>query len=134
MLRRLIIAVVSAAFVAATIVSVAAADPGNAKNATQIHAVCGAQTINVVVNGNGEFTPAHVVGSTAVFIPTKFDITFTFTPTGGSAMSDHDTSSKKSPLKNTTTCTIPMQTLFAGPEGTATIVGTVTGFFTPRSH
>jgi hypothetical protein len=134
MLRRLLIPVAAAASVAAAVVPIAAADPGNAKNAAQIHAVCGAQTINVVVNGNGEFTPAHVVGSTAVFIPTKFDITFTFTPTGGSAMSDHDTSAKKGPLKNMTTCTIPMQTLFSGPEGTATIVGTVTGFFTPRSH
>ena len=26
----------------------------------------------------------------------------------------------------------PLQTLFSGPEGTATIQGTVTGFFTPR--
>jgi hypothetical protein len=85
MFRRLIIVVVSAALVAAAVVPIAAADPGNAKNAAQVHAVCGAQTINVVVNGNGEFTPAHVVGSTAVFIPTKFDLTFTFTPTGGSA-------------------------------------------------
>jgi hypothetical protein len=86
----------------------------------------------VVVNGNGEFTPAHVIGSTSVFIPTAFDTTFTFTPTGGTPMSETDTSSKKAPITPTTTCTIPLQTLFSGPEGTATIEGTVTGFFTPR--
>jgi hypothetical protein len=27
---------------------------------------------------------------------------------------------------------IPLQTLLSGPEGTSTIQGTVTGFFTPR--
>jgi hypothetical protein len=30
------------------------------------------------------------------------------------------------------TCSIPLQTLFSGPQGTGTIQGTVTGFFTPR--
>ena len=134
MLRRLLILGASVALVAAAVVPVATADPANAKNATQIQAVCGGQTVNVVVNGNGEFTPAHVVGSTAVFVPTAFDLTFTFTPTSGSPMSDVDTSSKQGPAKNTTTCTIPMQTLFSGPEGTGTIQGTVTGFFTPRSQ
>jgi hypothetical protein len=84
------------------------------------------------VNGNGEFTPAHVVGSTSVFIPTAFDVTFTFTPTGGSPMSETDTSAKAAPIQNTVTCAIPLQTLFSGPEGTGTIEGTVTGVFTPR--
>ena len=28
------------------------------------------------MNGNGAFTPAHVIGSTAVFIPTAFNLTF----------------------------------------------------------
>ena len=88
--------------------------------------------MTVVVNGNGEFTPAHVVGSTSVFIPTAFDTTFTFTPTGGAPMSETDTSAKACPSKNAVTCTIPLQTLFSGPEGIATIQGTVTGFFTPR--
>ena len=32
---------------------------------------------------NGEFTPAHVIGSTSVFVPTVFDLTFSFTPPGG---------------------------------------------------
>jgi hypothetical protein len=132
MLRRFALIAVFAACAAALIVPAATADPGHAKNATQINAFCGGQQVTVVVNGNGEFTPAHVVGSTSVFIPTAFNITFTFTPTGGSPMSETDTSSKKSPVKNTTTCTIPLQTLFSGPEGTGTIEGTVTGFFTPR--
>jgi hypothetical protein len=117
---------------AGIIVPAASADPIQAKNATQINATCGGQPLTVVVNGNGEFMAAHVVGSTSVFIPTAFNLTFTFTPTGGVPMSDTDTSAKAGPSKNTVTCGIPLQTLFSGPEGTATIHGSVTGFFTPR--
>jgi hypothetical protein len=132
MKRRVLLAAAGLALAAAVMVPLAAADPTNAKNSTQIRAVCNGQLVMVVVNGNGEFTPAHVIGSTSVFIPTAFDTTFTFTPTGGTPMSETDTSSKKAPITPTTTCTIPLQTLFSGPEGTATIEGTVTGFFTPR--
>jgi hypothetical protein len=131
MKRRFLLAIACLVF-AGVIVPVATADPTNAKNATQISATCSGQPITVVVNGNGEFTPAHVIGSTSMFIPTAFNTTFTFTPTGGQPMSETDTSAKAAPIKNTVTCTIPLQTLFSGPEGTATIQGTVTGFFTPR--
>jgi len=132
MKRRLLTAVACLAFATAVMVPVATADPSHAKNSAQISAICSGHSIMVVVNGNGEFTPAHVVGGTSMFIPTAFNTTFTFTPTGGSPMSETDTSSKAAPIRNTTTCTIPLQTLFSGPEGTATIQGTVTGFFTPR--
>jgi hypothetical protein len=120
------------ALMTAVMVPVAAADPTNAKGAVQISAMCSGQPVMVVVNGGGEFAPAHVIGSTSVFIPTAFNLTFTFTPTGGSPMSEVDTASKAAPISGTTTCTIPLQTLFSGPEGTVTIQGTVTGFFTPR--
>ena len=132
MKRRLLTAAACLVFATAVIVPAAAADPSHAKNATQIRAVCTGHPVMVVVNGNGEFTPAHVVGSTSVFIPTAFNLTFTFTPTGGSPMPETDTSSKAAPITPTITCTIPLQTLFSGPEGMATIQGTVTGFFTPR--
>jgi hypothetical protein len=132
MKRRLLAVLACFAFAAAAAAPMAAADPTNAKNSAQITAVCGGSPVTVVVNGNGEFTPAHDVDSTSVFIPTAFHITFTFTPTGGSPMSDLDTSAKAAPIKGTITCTIPLQTLFSGPEGMATIEGTVTGFFTPR--
>ena len=131
MKRRFLVVIACLALVGA-IVPAATADPIHAKNATQISAVCGTQPVTVIVNGNGEFTPAHVIGSTSVFIPTAFNLTFTFTPTGGAPMSETDTAAKAAPIANTVTCTIPLQTLFFGPEGTATIHGTVTGFFTPR--
>ena len=120
------------ACLATLLTPVAGADPSNAKNSTLLHAVCSGKTVNVVVNGNGEFTPAHDLASTAVFIPTAFNVTFTFTPTGGSPEVEQDTSSKAGPIKNTITCTIPLQTVFSGPPGTATIQGSVTGFWTPR--
>jgi len=131
MKRRLLVLVVGGALAAVAIAPTAGADPTNAKNATQLQAVCGTETFNVVVNGNGEFTPAHIVGSTSVFVPTSFNITFTFTPTGGSTMTETDTSAKAAPLQNTITCTIPLQS-FPSPVGTFTIEGTVTGFLTPR--
>lgn len=132
MKRRLFVLVAGCALAAALIAPTAGADPTNAKNSQQLQAVCGAETFNVVVNGNGEFTPAHLIGSTSVFIPTAFEITFTFTPTGGSTMTETDTSAKAAPLQDITiNCTIPFQS-FTSPFGTFTIEGTVTGFLTPR--
>ena len=118
---------------AVVLVPAALADPVNAKNASQITAMCNGQPVTVVVNGNGTFSPAHVIANTSVFIPTAFDLTFTFTPSDGSgAIVDTNTAAKTAPIRNTITCMIPPQTLFSGPDGTATLKGTVTGFFTPR--
>jgi hypothetical protein len=131
--RRLLIVAACVVFVAAIIAPGAGADPTNAKNATRLFAMCGGQRVDVVVIGNGEFTPAHDLAGTSVFIPTAFDATFTFTPSGGGEpVPEPDTSAKSAPLANTVTCDIPLQTIFSGPEGTGTIQGSVTGFFTPR--
>ena len=132
MLRRLVVTIAAMALVAVAAVSAASGDPGNAKGALRINATCGARAVTVIVNGNGVFAPAHVVGSTSMFIPTAFNLTFTFTPTTGSPTVEHETSAKAAAIKNTVTCTIPSQTLFSGPEGTGVLQGTVTGFFTPR--
>ena len=131
MLRRLVV-IAAVTLVATAAVSAASADPGNAKSAIRVNATCGAKAVTAIVNGNGVFAPAHVVGSTSMFIPTAFNLTFTFTPTTGSATVEHETSAKAAPIKNTVTCTIPLQTLFTSPQGTGTLQGTVTGFFTPR--
>jgi hypothetical protein len=74
----------------------ASADPTGSKNAFTAWATCNnGMSVPIVVNsanGQGagaqdkttaEWAPAHVVGSTAVFHPTVFDLTFTFTPAGG---------------------------------------------------
>jgi hypothetical protein len=132
MKRRLLVLVVTGALAAVAIAPSAGADPTNARNAQQLQAICDTQHVTVVVNGNGEFTPAHLTGdSTSVFIPTSFDVTFTFTPTGGSTETETDTSAKTAPIKDTITCEIPFQS-FTSPFGTFTIAGFVTGFLTPR--
>ncbi|MEJ7584942.1 MAG: hypothetical protein WKF43_12880, partial [Acidimicrobiales bacterium] len=51
----------------------AAADPVNAKNAFFVELECeNGQTHEVVVNGNGDYTPAHILGSTGVLVPFAF--------------------------------------------------------------
>ncbi len=130
--RAVLLAVVAGA--AVFCVQAASADPSNAKNSTLITAVCGSQQLQLSVNGNGEFTPAHVVGGTAVFVPTAFDLTFSFTPPGGPTHSDIDTSAKHNVGKNAVTCTLPLAlNTFATPDGTFSISGTVTGSFTPKN-
>jgi hypothetical protein len=134
MVRRGLV-VLCVALVAAIAVQVASADPSNAKSSTLVTVICGGQQIQGVVNGNGEFTPAHVVGSTKVFVPTAFDVTFSFTPTGGTTQTERDTSAKKRQKANGVTCAIPAAlNTFTSPEGTFSISGTVTGFFTPAKH
>jgi len=134
-MRRHLFTLLAAAAAAAALALPATADPGHAKNAGHVQAICGTQTVNVVVNGNGKFTPAHVVGSTKMFIPTALNLTFTFTPTNGTPQTNTQNVHKASPThRGTVTCTIAMQTLESGPQGTATIQGTVTGFFTPVKH
>jgi hypothetical protein len=132
MMRRLLVIAAFGVLAAAALATTAGADPVNAKNSFTVDATCpGSPPLTVVTNGNGEFTPAHVLGSTSVFIPTAFDTTFTFTPIGQPTETDHDTSAKAAPIANTITCTIPFQS-FPSPFGTFTIEGSVTGFMTPR--
>jgi hypothetical protein len=128
--RGIIVALVAAAV--AVLAQTASADPTNAKSSLVVTAMCGSHQMQVSVNGNGEFTPAHVIGSTAVFVPTAFDLTFSFTPTGGTTQSETDTAAKHNQAKGTVTCDIPAAlNTFTSPEGTFTLSGTVTGSFTP---
>jgi hypothetical protein len=134
MLRRVTVIAVFA-IVLGVFAQTASADPGNAKNAGFFTAVCGSTQLQVVVNGNGVFTPAHVTGSTSVFVPTAFDLTFTFIPSGGGAPEvDTETSAKAHQPANAVTCQLPgaLNTV-TFPDGTFTLDGTVTGFFTPSN-
>jgi hypothetical protein len=130
MLRRLCVTLTLGALMMAALIQGATADPSNAKNAFTFTATCDDQQVAFVVNGAGDFTPAHVVGTTAVLIPEVFDITFTFTPPGGPTETETFTEAKANP-KGDVTCDISVSE--TTPEGTFTVVGTVTGFFTPRS-
>jgi hypothetical protein len=132
MLRRLCVALTLGILMLAALAHGAAADPLNAKNSFSFPATCGGQTVQLVVNGNGEFTPAHVVGSTALFIPEAFNVTFEFTLPGEPTQSETDTSSKPNVHGDLVTCSFDVTQTF--PEGgTIHLFGTATGFFTPAS-
>ena len=132
MLRRLCVALTLGILMLAALAQGAAADPINAKNSFSFPATCDGRTVQLVVNGNGEFTPAHVVGSTAVFIPEAFNVTFEFTLPGEPTQSETDTSSKPNVHGDLVTCSFDVTQTF--PEGgTVHLFGTVTGFFTPAS-
>jgi hypothetical protein len=50
----------------------AGADPVNARDALLLTQDCGGTMFDAVVNGRGEFTPAHELGGTRVFVPLQF--------------------------------------------------------------
>ena len=83
------LAISAAAGIVATMglgATAAGAAPVKAKSAQQIALHCTALgDVTVVINGNGTWTPGHVVGSTRVLKPYEIHITGTFTPTGGTA-------------------------------------------------
>ena len=125
--------VVCVVAIAGACVPVAGADPSNAGGSTTISVVCGSGPTSIVMNGNGIFSPAHDTGSTSVLIPTALNVTLTFTfATGGPPVVDHAIVGKEAPIENTVTCTIPLQKLSTSADVSATIEGTLTGFWTPR--
>jgi len=110
----------------------ASADQTNAPNSTVVTAICNGTQYQVVTNGNGTFTPAHVIGTSMEFIPTALDLRFSFTDTSGNTMTDTETSSKPHAPTGVSiiTCDIPAGlNTFTSPGGTFVLSGTVTGFF-----
>jgi hypothetical protein len=132
MLRRLCVALTLGILMLAALAQVAGADPTNAKNSLTFPATCDdGQTVQVVVNGNGAWSPAHVVGSTAMFIPQAFDLTFEFTPTGAPTQTQTDIRSKPNLHGDLVTCSFDVTETF--PDGTFHLFGTATGVLTPAS-
>jgi hypothetical protein len=114
------------------------ADPGGSKNSLTFPVQCGDRSMKFVVNSaNGQgsgaqdqntapFTPALVVGTNEIFHPTTFDLTFTFTPSGGKPQSFTDTASRKNQTGDVT-CSIDFSQ--TDPRGnTFAINGTVIGW------
>jgi hypothetical protein len=132
MLKRFCVALVLGLLAMGASIQGAAADPIGAKNSLTFPVTCDdGQTVEVVVNGNGRLTPAHVVGSTAVFVPEIINITFEFTPTGGPPQTETFTESKQNVHGDVVTCTFDVTQVF--PEGTFRLFGSATGFFTPAA-
>ena len=123
-------AALTAAVVALAILApAAAADPLKARNSLDFPATCSGQTIDVVINGNGAFTAAHVLGDTATFVPQAFDITFEFTSTGGTVETETSAFAKPNVHGDLVTCSFDVAHTF--PDGSLHLFGTATGFFTP---
>jgi hypothetical protein len=131
MLRRLCVTLVLGILLLAALVQGAAADPSGAKNSFAFTATCDSQQVGFVVNGNGDFTPGHVVGSTSVFVLQAFAITFQFTPPGGPTQTETAARYKHNPHGELVTCSFDVTQ--TAPEGTFRVFGAATGFFTPAA-
>jgi hypothetical protein len=95
---------------------------------------CGSGPISAVVNGNGEFTPAHDVDSTGVFVPLQFGPeTDVFTDAEGTTTTTRNPArppkgSANPPGRAILDCTYHVD--ITGPDGGHLVVdGEVTGFF-----
>ena len=80
--------------------------------------------VDVVVKGNGKWTPGHIVGSTRVVKPYEIHITGTFTPTGGTAQPFSSDMVKPAPSsRKLDECTFHQERTTA--DGTSVADGTV---------
>jgi hypothetical protein len=140
---RLVLPLAGLALVAAA--APAGADPVNAPNATRVPISCdNGNTYDAVVNGEGDFAPAHDTNSTKVLVPLSFgEFTGTITDANGGvvdsftdpAMTKGKASKKQ--RRTQTSCTYTFSGTFEDPDlGTLTFAGTgdVTGFVTPAGH
>ncbi len=115
-------------------VGVASAAPTNAPNAETFLLECdNGESYTVVVNGNGTFTPGHIIdGDGGVLIPVAF--TFEAVDADGNVLFS-ESIAKNGKMKGLTgdliVCTFGET--FEENGQTITFTGTVTGFVTPRS-
>lgn len=126
MLKRLCLALVSGILAVAAVAPGAAADP----RGTVFSDVCdNGQTVELIFNGNGDFTPGHVVGGTAVYVVQSLDATQEFTPPGGPTTTNHFLTSKPKIHGDLVTCTFDITR--TGPAGTFHGFGTIVVFLAP---
>jgi hypothetical protein len=116
----------------------AQADPTNAKNALPITIACdNGQTYSAVVNGNGAWTPAHDLDSTAILIPVAFGPqTVTISDADGNIIDQETGPATQKPGASAHNRNATTNCSFIGsataPDGTTfTVSGDVQGFVTP---
>ena len=103
----------------------AGADPKPSFNVTL---TCGPEVVDVVVAGNGDWTPAHNLNSTLVGVPFAFGaFTGVFTPTTGAPQPINDPPFAKRNLPRTRNLIIDCTYTIDGqvPGGTVTGAGSV---------
>lgn len=118
------IAAASAGTIALSVAGNAAAAPPQAE---EFDLECdNGEAYTVWANGNGDFTPGHIIGSPGVLVPLSFE--FTFTPAGGGDPEMESLAKGNGNAmsgKELVTCTFG----FSGPDGdlSATVVGFIPG-------
>jgi hypothetical protein len=131
---RMLVIIFSLLLVALMSVSVASAAPTNAPNVEAFLIECdNGQSYTVVANGNGSFSPGHIVaGDGRVVIPVAF--TFVAMDAAGNVIFNESFGKKgqrKGVAGDLITCTFGGT--FEENGQTFTFFGTVTGFIAPRS-
>lgn len=128
--RKFAIAIAIAAAVAMMAGAPAAsADP----KTTTIPLSCeNGQTLEAAFNGNGNFTPGHVVGTTETFVIQSLQATATFTPTGGDPVVVQQLDVSK-PNMHGDLVTCHFDFVRETPTGSFHGVGTSVVFITPAS-
>ncbi len=139
MIRRMLVSLGLVLMLTTAAVGTVGADPVNAKNATVIPVTCGTSMFMLAVNGRGDFTPGHIIGTTGNIIPQAFTFTLTISDAQGNVIdSDTETVAKGGQRRglqdSLTTCTFGQS--FTDPDTgmTFTFSGTVTTFITPRGR
>ncbi len=120
------------------LVGTALGAPSNAKNSETFDLVCdNGETYEIVVNGNGEWTPGHILAG-GVAIPTAFDITGTYTDPDGNEFPVEESyakgqgKGKAGQRHEAVSCTFEF--FFEDPDTGETFeaIGTVEGFLVGR--
>lgn len=115
-----------------TAVPVSAA-PSNAPNATVVTLDCGgAGTFDVVVNGNGEWSPGHLLAGNGVVIPVSFgEETITVRDAEGNVVdqfTEPATTKGRARTRGRERVTCGFTVTFEEDGFTTTVTGSVTGF------
>ncbi len=132
LVRRIGATLVAATLGVATFAHAASADPINATT-TPFPAICDGTEVQLVNNGNGDFSAAHVIGSTAVFVVHSSTVTFEITRPGETTPEIvTESASKRNPRGDLVTCNFDVTE--TTDEGTVRVFGSATGVFRPRSR
>ena len=138
-LRRLASVLAIAALSAALTAGAAPAAPLNAPNVELVTLDCGtAGTFDVVVNGNGEWTPGHLLDGNGVVVPLAFgESTFVVRDAEGNVVeegTEPPTTKGRARAKGRERVTCGFTLTFEEDGFIATLTGSVTGFMAgPRA-
>jgi hypothetical protein len=136
-IRRIAIAVAIAALAAALTAGAAPAAPTDAPNAVVATLDCGsAGTFDVVVNGNGEWTPGHVLAGNGVVVPLSFgEQTGTVRDPEGNVVdqfTEPATTKGRARARGRERVSCTFSATFTDDGLTITVTGSVVGFMTGR--